>query len=132
MADEQLLDRIDRMARERGLSADDVVERALDALETAEAPAVTEQPAQPTDLPRVSGTVKWWSDAKGFGFITPDSGPRDLFVHWSQVSRKDIRGLREGERVSFIIENSGKGPVARDVQVMVREVAPPGGADVGV
>ena len=58
---------------------------------------------------RRTGTVKWFNNSKGFGFIKPDGGGKDLFVHISQTSNK--RGLQDKQRVSFVI---GKGPKGRD------------------
>lgn len=65
---------------------------------------------------RVNGCVKWFNDAKGFGFITPDEGENDLFVHWSQVEGEGFKSLREGQRVEFEIGQSDKGPVANAVR----------------
>jgi len=65
------------------------------------------------------GTVKWFNDAKGFGFITPDDGSKDVFVHFSGIvgRGKDRKGLSEGQRVEFEIEvgSNGKGPKAINV-----------------
>lgn len=61
-----------------------------------------------------SGTVKWFNDAKGFGFIQQDEGP-DVFVHFSAISGTGFRTLAEGERVTFEIEQGPKGPAARNV-----------------
>ena len=63
-----------------------------------------------------TGTVKWFSDEKGFGFITPDGGGRDLFVHFSGITGDGYRSLSEGAKVSFQEENGDKGPKAINVQ----------------
>ena len=63
-----------------------------------------------------SGTVKWFSDDKGFGFITPDDGDRDLFVHHSGIVMDGYRSLSEGLRVSYEEEQGDKGPKAVNVQ----------------
>ena len=62
-----------------------------------------------------TGTVKWFSDDKGFGFITPDEGGKDLFVHQSAINAEGFRSLREGQRVSFEAEQDTKGPRAVNV-----------------
>lgn len=74
--------------------------------------------AERTNLP--TGTVKWWSDEKGFGFITPDDGGRDLFVHFSGVSGDGYRSLVEGAKVSYEEEAGPKGPKAGNVQPLGR------------
>jgi CspA family cold shock protein len=63
-----------------------------------------------------TGTVKWFSDDKGFGFITPDEGDRDLFVHHSGIEMEGYRSLSEGLRVSYEEEQGDKGPKAVNVQ----------------
>jgi cold shock protein len=63
-----------------------------------------------------SGTVKWFSDQKGYGFITPDQGGQDLFVHQTGVVGDGRRSLAEGARVSFDAEAGAKGPQAVNVQ----------------
>jgi len=63
-----------------------------------------------------TGTVKWFSDDKGFGFITPDEGSRDLFVHHSGIAMDGYRSLAEGLRVSYEEEPGDKGPKAVNVQ----------------
>src|SRR3954470_14503038 len=62
-----------------------------------------------------TGTVKWFSDEKGFGFITPDGGGRDLFVHFSGIQGDGYRSLSEGAKVTFEEENGDKGPKAINV-----------------
>jgi CspA family cold shock protein len=62
-----------------------------------------------------SGTVKWFNDAKGFGFITPDEGTKDLFVHFSNISGDGFKSLAEGARVSFDAREGAKGPEATNV-----------------
>jgi CspA family cold shock protein len=63
-----------------------------------------------------TGTVKWFSDDKGFGFITPDEGSRDLFVHHTGIVGEGYRSLSEGAKVSFEEEQGDKGPKAVNVQ----------------
>ena len=62
-----------------------------------------------------TGTVKWFSDDKGFGFITPDDGGRDLFVHFSGIAGDGYRSLAEGAKVSYEAEEGPKGPKAIEV-----------------
>ena len=62
-----------------------------------------------------TGTVKWFSDDKGFGFITPDDGDKDLFVHHTGIVGEGYRSLQEGAKVSFDAETSDKGPKAVNV-----------------
>jgi cold shock protein len=63
-----------------------------------------------------TGTVKWFNDAKGCGFITPDEGGKDLFVHFSAISGNGFRTLAEGAKVSYDAEEGPKGPNAANVQ----------------
>jgi CspA family cold shock protein len=63
-----------------------------------------------------SGTVKWFSDDKGYGFITPDEPGKDLFVHHSAVVGDGYRSLAEGARVTYEAEQGTKGPQAVNVQ----------------
>jgi cold shock protein len=65
-----------------------------------------------------TGTVKWFSDDKGFGFITPDEGSKDLFVHHTGIAGQGYRSLTEGKRVSFDAEAGDKGPKAVNVQTI--------------
>ncbi len=62
-----------------------------------------------------TGTVKWFSDEKGFGFITPDDGSQDLFVHHSAIAGDGFRTLGEGAKVTYESEEGDKGPRAVDV-----------------
>ena len=64
---------------------------------------------------RLFGTVKWFSRVKGYGFISPDGGEKDVFVHYSAIAGDGYRNLEEGQRVEFSIEDSAKGPQAADV-----------------
>jgi CspA family cold shock protein len=66
-------------------------------------------------MARVSGTVKWFNDAKGFGFITPENGEKDCFVHHTAIESDGFRSLAEGERVEFEIVQGQKGPAAEKV-----------------
>src|SRR3954464_15346525 len=78
---------------------------------------------------RTTGVVKWFNDAKGFGFITPENGQKDCFVHHSAIQGKGFKTLAEGERVEFDIVQGAKGPAAENVtkigrSVRTRRVAP--------
>ena len=64
-----------------------------------------------------TGTVKWFNDEKGFGFITPDEGGEDLFVHFSAIAGSGFKTLDEGAKVSFEVTQGQKGPQATDIQV---------------
>ncbi len=70
---------------------------------------------------RLSGTVKWFSRVKGFGFIEPDGGEKDVFVHFSAIQGEGYRNLEEGQRVEFSIEDTEKGPQAVQVQAATQE-----------
>jgi len=64
---------------------------------------------------RTTGRVKWFNDQKGFGFITPDGGERDCFVHHSAIQMQGFRTLAEGDRVEFEVVQGDKGPAAQNV-----------------
>ena len=62
-----------------------------------------------------TGTVKWFNNSKGFGFITPDDGSADVFVHFSAIASDGFRTLEEGQAVSYDVEPGPKGPQASNV-----------------
>jgi CspA family cold shock protein len=63
------------------------------------------------------GKVKWFNEKKGFGFIEQDNG-QDLFVHYSSIQGDSFKTLKEGQRVSFEVEDTPKGPKAKDVKII--------------
>jgi CspA family cold shock protein len=74
------------------------------------------RPDSPADGDRVSGVVKWFNDSKGYGFLLPDGGEDDVFVHYSAIVGEGFRSLEEGGRVRFAIVDTQKGPEAADVE----------------
>jgi CspA family cold shock protein len=64
-----------------------------------------------------TGTVKWFNESKGFGFIAPSDGSKDVFVHFSAIQGDGFRTLAEGQTVSYEVENGPKGPQASQVTV---------------
>ena len=64
------------------------------------------------------GTVKWFNDAKGFGFIAPEDGSADVFVHYSAINSKGFRSLQEGQRVSYELTQGPKGAQASNINVV--------------
>ncbi len=64
------------------------------------------------------GTVKWFDGEKGYGFITPEDGGKDLFVHFSNIAGSGFRSLDEGQQVQFEVGEGRKGPEATDVQAV--------------
>ncbi|MCK9512953.1 MAG: cold-shock protein [Pigmentiphaga sp.] len=65
--------------------------------------------------PRSTGTVKWFNDAKGFGFITPDDGGEDLFAHFSSIQMTGFKTLKEGQRVAYEVIQGPKGKQALNI-----------------
>jgi len=68
------------------------------------------------DNPTQTGTVKWFDDGKGFGFITPESGGKDLFAHFSEIQSAGFKTLQEGQRVEFTVAQGAKGPQATQIK----------------
>ena len=66
---------------------------------------------------RTKGTVKWFNDSKGFGFITPEDGSKDCFVHFSAIQGSGFRTLAEGAKVEFDVVQGQKGPAAENVTI---------------
>ena len=64
---------------------------------------------------KMTGLVKWFNAEKGFGFISPTDGSKDVFVHFSAIQNGGFKTLEEGQKVSFTIENGQKGPAAANV-----------------
>lgn len=64
-----------------------------------------------------AGSVKWFNDSKGFGFITPDGGGEDLFAHFSAIQSRGFKTLTEGQRVNFEVTTGPKGKQASNIQV---------------
>ncbi len=67
---------------------------------------------------RQKGTVKWFNEKKGFGFITPEDGSRDVFVHFSDINASGFRTLHEGDVVEFSVVEGERGPKATNVVVL--------------
>ncbi|HUH39748.1 MAG TPA: cold-shock protein [Castellaniella sp.] len=67
------------------------------------------------ESPKLTGTVKWFNDAKGFGFITPDNGGEDLFAHFSSIQMNGFKTLKEGQKVVFDIAQGPKGKQALNI-----------------
>jgi len=67
---------------------------------------------------KMTGLVKWFNAEKGFGFISPADGSKDVFVHFSAIATDGFKTLEEGQQVSFTIENGQKGPAAANVTIL--------------
>ena len=93
--------------------AGEAEEMVAEGEETVAEVETEEEPKE--DGGRVTDTVKWFSNPKGYGFISRDGG-EDVFVHYSAIEGGGFRSLNEGERVDFVIEQSDKGPRAADVK----------------
>ncbi len=65
-----------------------------------------------------TGTVKWFNDAKGFGFITPEDGGKDLFAHFKSIQGSGFKSLAEGQRVEFEVGEGAKGPQALNIRAL--------------
>jgi len=70
----------------------------------------------PRKISMSTGTVKWFNDAKGFGFITPDDGGKDLFAHFSEIQDAGFKTLKENQRVTFDVTTGPKGPQATKIR----------------
>lgn len=68
------------------------------------------------ELNMATGTVKWFNDSKGFGFITPDDGGKDLFAHHSSIQMDGYKSLKEAQKVSFTVQDGPKGPAAANIK----------------
>ena len=64
------------------------------------------------------GTVKWFNESKGYGFITPEDGGKDLFAHFSEIKAGGFKSLSEGQRVEFVVKQGPKGPQAAEIQIV--------------
>jgi CspA family cold shock protein len=73
-----------------------------------------------------TGTVKWFNETKGFGFIKPDDGGADLFAHYSGIKSKGFRTLKENQRVEYQVQQGQKGPQAVEINASPDRAIPPG------
>lgn len=80
-----------------------------------------------------TGTVKWFNDAKGFGFIEPEAGGEDIFAHFSAIQMNGFRTLKQGSRVRFEVVDGPKGQLAQNIFPLEPEVSEPAlGADASI
>jgi CspA family cold shock protein len=77
------------------------------------------------DPERRKGTVKWFSRVKGYGFVAPDGEEKEVFVHFSGIEGEGYRNLEQGQRVTFVLEDTPKGPQASQVRPMATEEEAP-------
>lgn len=70
------------------------------------------------EITRVTGTIKWFNNTKGFGFITPDDGGKDVFVHYNAIEGEGYRSLKENDKVEFVVKEGEKGLQAEKVVVI--------------
>jgi cold shock protein len=70
------------------------------------------------ELRMATGTVKWFNDSKGFGFITPDDGGKDLFAHHTEIQMDGFKSLKEGQKVEFEVTQGQKGPAAAKIRAI--------------
>jgi cold shock protein len=70
------------------------------------------------ELAMAKGTVKWFNDAKGFGFITPEDGGKDLFAHHTEIQMGGFKSLKEGQQVEFDVTQGQKGPAAAKIKAV--------------
>ena len=69
-------------------------------------------------MSKIKGSVKWFNESKGFGFITPEDGSKDVFVHFSAIQSNGFKTLAEGQRVQFSVTQGQKGPQAENVTAL--------------
>jgi len=69
-------------------------------------------------MSKIKGSVKWFNESKGFGFITPEDGSKDVFVHFSAIQSNGFKTLNEGQQVEFEITEGAKGPSAANVMTL--------------
>jgi CspA family cold shock protein len=72
---------------------------------------------------RMTGTVKWFSRVKGYGFVAPDDGGKEIFVHFSGIEGEGYRNLEEGQKVTYTVEETPKGPQAVSVRAVTEDAA---------
>lgn len=70
---------------------------------------------------RMQGTVKWFSRVKGYGFIAPEDGGKEIFVHFSGIEGEGYRNLEEGQQVTYVVEETPKGPQAVSVRAVMED-----------